>query len=376
MSLRLVTVGALSLALFGAAAQTASASTTMIRLGYARCSACHLAPQGASLLTDYGKGVDLAQSLKGGEYEPADPLNQPRLRADIRLLTAGYMTEPSSTGSRPSPPSWLRAYLRNSLALGAHNRLTGTIMMEAPAGDISLLWKRDPRVQVLGGWEFRANDHFTLSVARDRLPRGIELGETRTYLQELDTDPYPSQVRMFVSSNRFYVTGYAFAPGSESMLSRHTRGAGVMGEVLLAKSHVALGLSARRSIEDATNGGKLEKQTVGAYARMGFGKWGILTEHELTRPKIAGQPVPGPDRWAGFTQFFFVPKEWLVTSLIAEQSNDITEPHTRAFRWRPEVQARLSDNVTITASARTDTPRGTNARSRIYMVQLALKSVQ
>jgi hypothetical protein len=376
MTLRLVTVGVLTLGLIGGAVRTASASTTMIRLGYARCSACHLAPQGAGLLTDYGKGVDDAQSLRGGEYFPPEPWETSRLRADIRLLTSGYMTEPSTTGARPAPPSWLRAYLRNSVTLGSHNRLTGTIMMEAPAGDISLLWETKPRVEMLGGWEYRASDAFTLSVARDRLPRGVELGETRTYLQDLDTDPYPSQVRMFITTNRFHVTAFAFAPGSQGMLERHTRGAGVLGEVLLAHSHLALGVSARRALEDATGGGRLEKQTLGAYARVGFGKWGVLTEHELTKPKLAGQTTIGPDRWAGFTQFFFVPKEWLVTSIIAEQSNDVTEPRTRAFRWRPEVQVRLSSNVTITASARTDTPRGTTARSRIYMVQLAVKSVQ
>ncbi len=348
----------------------------MIRLGYARCSACHLAPQGAGLLTDYGKGIDIAQSLKGGEYQPPDPTQSPRLRADIRLLTSGYLTEPSATGARPSPPSWLRAYLRNSAALTDHNRLSGTIMLEAPVGDPSLLWETKPRVELLGGWDYRPSDHFTLSVARDRLPRGVELGETRTFLQDLDSDKYPTQLRMFLTTSRFHVAAYAFAPGSESMLQRHTRGAGLLGEVLMAHSHMALGVSARRSYEDATGGGRLEKQTIGAYARVGFGKWGVLTEHELTKPTIAGLAVPGPDRWAGFTQFFFVPKEWLVTSVIAEQSNEITEPRTRAFRWRPEVQARISSNVTITASARTDTPRGTTATARIYLVQLALKSVQ
>ncbi len=347
----------------------------MIRLGYARCSACHLTPEGAGLLTDYGKGIDLAQSLKGGEYQPPDPSESPALRYDVRTLTSGYLRSPSENGARPAPPSWLRTYLRSSAALGAHNRLAGTVMLEAPAGDISLLWETKPHVELLGGWEYRPTAAFTLSVARDRLPRGVELGETRSLLQDIPRDPYPAQLRMFITKSHFHVTTYAFAPGSSAMLDLHTRGIGALGEVLMASNHMALGVSFRRAQEDASAGGRLDKHTVGAYARVGFGKWGVLTEHELTRPKIAGQIV-GPDRWAGYTQVFFVPKEWLVTSIIAEQSNDVTDPKTRFFRWRPEVSARLSSNITITASARSDTPHGATSPSRIYLVQLALKSVQ
>jgi hypothetical protein len=348
----------------------------MIRLGYARCSACHLSPEGAGLLTDYGKGIDLAQSLKGGEYEAPDPTQSPKLRADMRLLTSGYMTTPSSTGARPSPPSWLRTYLRNSAQLGAHNRLAATIMMEAPSGDVIRLWESKPNVEVLGGWEFSPAESFTLSVSRDRLPRGVELGETRTFLQDLETDKYPAQLRAFISTHRFFITGYAFGPGSKAMLERHTRGIGVLGEVLMAGNHIALGVSARRSQEDALGGGKIEKQTIGAHARLGFGRWGVLAEHELSRPRIGGQAVAGPDRWAGFTQVFFVPKEWLVTSLIGEQSNDITLLNSRSFRWRPEIQVRVNPNVTVTGSVRSDTPPGATSASRIYLVQLALKTVQ
>jgi hypothetical protein len=371
------------LVVLGSAASTASASTTMIRLGYARCSACHLTPEGAGLLTDYGKGIDLAQSLKGGEYVPPDPTESPKFRADIRMLTSGYLTTPSDTGGRPAPPSWLRAYLRNSATLGAHNRLAATIMMEAPAGSVSMLWESKPHVQLLGGWEYRPTEAFSVSIVRDRLPRGVELGETRTFLQDFDTDKYPTQLRMFLTTHLFHVTAYAFAPGSKTMLDHHTRGIGLLGEVLLAGNHLALGVSARHAQEDAPEnadermtGSKLERRSVGGYARLGFGKWGVLAEHERTKPRIGGVTVAGPDRWSGYTQFFFVPKEWLVTSLIAEQSNDTTELRERSFRWRPEVQARLTPNVTITASARTDKPRGATSSSRIYLVQLAVKTVQ
>src|SRR3981189_208148 len=42
----------------------------MIRLGYVNCAACHISPQGGGLLNAYGRSIDEAQSLRGGEYLP------------------------------------------------------------------------------------------------------------------------------------------------------------------------------------------------------------------------------------------------------------------------------------------------------------------
>ena len=48
----------------------AFALPTMIRLGYPNCVSCHLTPQGGGLLNEYGRGIDQAQSWRGGEYKP------------------------------------------------------------------------------------------------------------------------------------------------------------------------------------------------------------------------------------------------------------------------------------------------------------------
>jgi hypothetical protein len=45
-------------------ATPALASPTMIRLGYSDCATCHVSPQGGGLLTPYGRGIDVAQSLR------------------------------------------------------------------------------------------------------------------------------------------------------------------------------------------------------------------------------------------------------------------------------------------------------------------------
>src|SRR3977135_864167 len=62
----------LTLAICVCGALPGRALPTMIRLGYANCAACHISPQGAGLLNSYGRGIDQAQSLRGGEYVPSE----------------------------------------------------------------------------------------------------------------------------------------------------------------------------------------------------------------------------------------------------------------------------------------------------------------
>jgi hypothetical protein len=364
--------GVLSLMLLTGFSTLATASPTMVRLGYARCSTCHLAPQGAGLLTDYGKGIDEAQSLRAGEYELPDQTKPRILRYDLRLLTSGYSTTAPPSGERPTPPSWFRSYFRNSTALGSHNRIASTVLLEAPQGDVDRLWTSKPIVDAAAAWEYQPSSHFTLAVARDRLPRGVELGETRTILQDgADGDRFPTQLKGFFTSNRVQVTTYAYAPGSASATDRRARGAGVLGEMQFFSNHLVLGASLRRALSETVT-----RQTVGSYVRFGVGKWGMLAEHELTQQTAAaGLDVP-PRRYAGYSQFFFAPKEWLVTSLIGEQSVEPGALQARMFRWRPELQARLTPYVTVTASARNDFAPSRGGTSRMYLVQVSVKTVQ
>jgi hypothetical protein len=362
--------------IIAAAASTVTASPTMVRLGYAQCSACHLTPQGSGLLTDYGKGIDEAQSLRAGEYQAPD---QPRvLRYDFRALPSLYSIDAAPSGYAPAAPTWLRGYFRNSTALGAHNRIASTVMLESPPGGVSRAFDTRPGLQLLAAWDYKRSDAFTFTAARERIPRGVELGETRTILQDLDRDPYPAQVKAFFATSRFHVTTYAYGPGSSDAYDRRSRGAGVLGEVMILNNHMVLGASTRRAYEQS-----LTRQIYGAYTRFGFGRWGVLAEHELTARTATGLESPAstaftppPRRYAGYTQFFFYPKEWLATSIIGEQADDGSAAHTRTFRWRPEIQARLTPNITITASARNDFLRGVEGSARMYLVQIAVKTVQ
>jgi hypothetical protein len=66
-------------------ATPALALPTMIRIGYTGCATCHYSPQGGGPLTTYGKGIDQAQSLRGGEYQAAVDEHR-RLTHDLRMV--------------------------------------------------------------------------------------------------------------------------------------------------------------------------------------------------------------------------------------------------------------------------------------------------
>ena len=68
---RMLRIALPALLALGAAAP-ARALPTMVRLGYANCASCHIAPQGGGPLNEYGRGIDEAQSRRAGDYKAAD----------------------------------------------------------------------------------------------------------------------------------------------------------------------------------------------------------------------------------------------------------------------------------------------------------------
>src|SRR5438128_9339597 len=100
----------------------ARALPTMIRLGYSNCAVCHVAPQGGGLLNAYGRSIDQAQSLRGGEYEPSqNSLIQAldwggRITQDIRAVIQEQAT--STTNQPGTDLLRTRIMYRNATELG------------------------------------------------------------------------------------------------------------------------------------------------------------------------------------------------------------------------------------------------------------------
>src|SRR5207248_9165112 len=109
----------------------AIALPTMVRLGYTNCGACHIAPQGGGLLNAYGRSIDQAQSLRGGEYQPSQnswtrTLDWGgRITQDARVVIQEQAT--SATNQQGTDLTRSRFMYRNATEVGRGFRFSLTI---------------------------------------------------------------------------------------------------------------------------------------------------------------------------------------------------------------------------------------------------------
>ena len=354
-------------------AAPALAAPTMIRLGYSDCATCHLSPQGGGLLTTYGKGIDVAQSLRSREVQPVD-VEQRRLLYDVRFLFGTQMAD-SLTSHTSTTSSTFQAQLRTFARLTDHQRLIATFGLASPtliaskraAGTTAALVPR-------AIWEYRPKKGISLTAGRDELPTGLGLPDPQAYMRrstDLGTTVYPTQVKAFLWNDRFQVTPYAFGPGGGEDPRLRQWGVGGLAGVDVWKHKAIVGVSALDSRSAAFN-----RRSMGAYARLGFGRWGVLAEHEITGRSATDVTAQTTQYVAGHTQVFFAPYEWLVTSLGAEEVATHGATVSHAFRLAPGVKVRVSENLTAVFTMR-DVFSGLSAgRTRTYSVGLAVKTVQ
>jgi hypothetical protein len=353
------------------AASPAAASPTMVRLGYAGCAQCHLSPQGGGLLTDYGRGIDAAQSLRVREYTPPDDEVTRRVVQDVRLQLGGTRWFEGAPVGGPGATE-ARVWHRLALMASPRHRFTSTLGLDSRpmAGSTVLEHVSVNRLT----WDYRVHDGLELTVGKDTLPTGVMMADYEQLLRERaesGRSVYPAQARVAYWSRKLQLTTYAFAPGGEELAVDRQRGGGVVAGAVLWHERAIIGGTARRSTDGVTG-----RDLYGAYARLGFGRWGVFAEHDAVRP------TPGPAmrdrvRAGGQATVFVAAREWLVTSLGTQyvRVDPATGGDTRLVaRVVPAVQARFSDRVTVNVSARGVLGDVPHARS--VSVQLFLKSVR
>jgi hypothetical protein len=367
-----------------AAAAPATALPTMIRLGYADCAACHLSPQGGGPLNAYGRGIDQAQSLRGGEYKPSvDGIASTltlggRVTQDVRLLTQAQDTWlPGRSGSTLFRP---RLMYRNVTALNDTFRVSATLTAESvnaprpalsydPVAESSALFVNTALLY------YRAGSTIEFAAGRDQLPTGINVPDLALYTKARNRLGYydaPLQAKMFWNARRFHVTPFAYSSGANEPRSERESGAGTLAEMdVFGKQRTVLGVSLLRGA--AENG---DRTTVGAYARLGFGAWGVLAEHDVTN-RMRESPVPASfQQQALFAQVFWAMREWLVVSAIAERLR-VQQPFAeRQTAGKLDLTARLASQATVGVSARVQRDALTGRYARSIALQVALKTVQ
>jgi hypothetical protein len=214
----------------------------MIRLGYPNCASCHISPQGGGLLNPYGRGIDRAQSLLGGDYVPAQAewirkLNwEGRITQDIRNVM--QQQDVSTDGKPGSQVFRTRLYYRNATELGDGFRITATIMGDSePALRPSLAYEPAARPYTAfvttALLSFRPTNNLEFAGGRDQLPTGVNISDLSAFVRARNRVGYydaPTHVKAFWWGNRYQVIPYGYAPGGNERTGQHEAGGGLLAE--------------------------------------------------------------------------------------------------------------------------------------------------
>ncbi len=339
----------------------AAALPTMVRLGYPNCASCHISPQGGGLLNLYGRGIDQAQSLFGGsEYQPSEnrwirDLNWGgRVTQDIRTV---IQQQDTSTTDRPGAQLFRSRFLyRNATELGSGFRFTATLTGEnasVPRPSLSYDLPGKPAELFVNTAlvSYRARNTLEIALGRDQLPTGINISDLGVFIRSRKRFGYydsPTQVKAFIWGKRYFVAPYAFGPGGNERSGQHESGGGTLAEFdLLGKGRTIAGVNLLRG--SAVAG---ERSLIGPYARLGFGKWGILAEHDITDRTLKTGALTSFRQTASYGQLYWAAREWLVPSLVVERLRVDRPYQERLNAVKLDLSARLSRQFTITAGPR------------------------
>jgi hypothetical protein len=221
---------------------------------------------------------------------------------------------------------------------------------------------------------YRPVKAIELAAGRDQLPSGVNVPDLASFIKSRNRLGYydaPTQVKAFWAGKRFAVTPFLYAPGGHERAGERESGGGTLAEVdVLGHGRTVVGATLLRGT--AGNG---TRRTIGGYARLGFGRWGILAEHDVT--DRTREAIEGEFRQhATYGQLFWAVREWLVASAVAERLTVAQPFPERLAAGRLEVAARLTNQASLTAGVRVQRNLITGRQTPSITIQAAFKSPQ
>ena len=378
MRAALCTISALSA--FFSCAVPASALPTMIRLGYPNCVSCHVSPQGGGLLNSYGHGIDDAQSLRAGEYRPREgaPWSwltaDGRINQDFRLVSTGQVN--TATGQPMLGVEKMRLFYRNVSQLGRGFQVTATMAGENEPS-LRKTTAYDPATReskvflVTALLDYKPTSNMQFSFGRDQLPTGLNIPDQTVFIKARNRLGYydnPTQMKLFWWGKRYQITPFVFSrSGEENTIARESGGGAVAEVDVLGKGRTVLGGTFLHGYSSLWN-----RNVKGAYARMGFGRWGILAEHDYTSRQRTGLQF---SQHTSYIQPFLALREWLVVSAVGERLS-VQRPYSENFlTGKGEISARLSPTFSVTVRGGVQRDMLTGRIAPTVSLQLAFKTV-
>jgi hypothetical protein len=161
-----------------------------------------------------------------------------------------------------------------------------------------------------------------------------------------------------------------YGSGGNEPRGEREYGAGSLAEFdLLGTQRTILGVTFQHS--SARNG---DRRLIGGYARIGFGRWGVLAEHDVTDRERS--EIIGPFRQhASYAQLFWAVRDWLVASATGESLRVSVPYQEKLTAGKIEVASRVTSHATVIAGGRVEHNAANGRLSKSLTVQLSLKTV-
>ena len=213
----------------------------MISYGYPNCVSCHVSVQGRGLLTPYGRGIDIAQSLSQvdatgallgklfhGDFNSGNwDGHFGNVQADVAAV--GRINQDLEK-SQTDPTAY--ALYRQIIFLGRSKqiRFNGEVgLRDVKTRDTQI----SPNQIAVGGdkfflrklmleWRIKENQDGSgseLAIGRDYLPLGLQIDDYTTFILSMNRDgiyDFPLQAKYFAWNSKSLGGVYAYAPTFEN----------------------------------------------------------------------------------------------------------------------------------------------------------------